>query len=116
MQHLSCYRAFHSADQLSARDREEMRQFAELAGDTFQALFHSQLPSRDFLLNEAASDVERKFKTLIEALRPSEAKTRMIGLTKQECSDRLLELSPTEASTRDAATRAVSWPYIKKIK
>ncbi|KAJ6789790.1 hypothetical protein PWT90_02340 [Aphanocladium album] len=116
MQYLGFYREFYSAEKLSAKDQEEMGKSAQLAEDTFKALFQSRLPSRHILLHEPTSDVERIFKNLIEELRPSEAETTMKGLTKQECGARLLELSPTVASTAAAATQAVAWPYIEKIK
>lgn len=116
MQYLGFYRAFHSAEQLSTEDQEEMGKSAQLAEDTFKALFQNRLPSRHILLHKPTSDVKRIFKNLIEELRPSEAETTMIGLTKQECGDRLRELSPPMGSTGAAATQAVAWPYIEKIK
>jgi hypothetical protein len=94
-----------------ADERNDWEKRAEVARDTFRAMFRGRLGREDFLLQEPEADVRSRLESWTRELRPSHLGGRSTRSTLEACSDLLMRLT----SEQSAAQEALIWPYVRKI-
>jgi hypothetical protein len=93
-------------------ERQDFRPKAELARSTFNAMFRGHLHDENILL---ASHEDEALGTLMRWARESpifRVCQRHVGLSVEDCSTRLRDLS-SDSGSRDEPAH---WPFIKTIK
>ncbi|KAM0427908.1 hypothetical protein ACHAPT_007367 [Fusarium lateritium] len=96
---------FHSDDMEDA-ERRDNEASANLARDTFQAMFRGRLNDEAFLINRPEEDVLETLFQWASRERPSAFVTRQSGLSLDACSKALMEL----ASEPPSRNRPAKWP------
>lgn len=108
---LDSYRHFHlHADRMTdENERENAEEAANLARDTFLAMFRGRLESEQFLRRGSTSAVLSTLQSWVEELRPSAIAGRT---TEADCTDLLSRLTSEQMASREPAV----WPFIRVIK
>ncbi|UNI24883.1 hypothetical protein JDV02_010602 [Purpureocillium takamizusanense] len=118
---LHAYRQFHFLQQaidsgeMSNTDpeaRDQLQADAQLALDTFRALFRGRLQDETFLLSDLETSVLNNLKSWTVTLLRSEPTAPRPGLTVESCSALLASLS----SERPSSNEPSIWPCIRSIK
>jgi hypothetical protein len=97
---------------MEASEREDCKEKARIAQDTFRAMFRGRLESEQFLINDPENAVLGTLRSWAEQMRPTPIGERGVGLTLGQCADLLLLLTSDQASAQEPA----AWPYVRKIK
>lgn len=109
---LQAYRHFHfHRDEM---DRDEIKDFehrANVALDTFQAMFRDRLGNSRILLDREGDFVLTTLQAWASELTPSSHRGRRVASSLAECSALLMKLT----SEHDSQEPAI-WPYISKIR
>lgn len=107
------YRYYHlNYMNMELPEKEEWKEKARMAQDTFRAMFRGLLGSEQFLINEPENKVLETLRLWAEQRLPPPIRERGVGLTLGQCSDLLLQLTSDQASEQVPA----AWPYVRKIK
>ncbi|KAL2694823.1 hypothetical protein Neosp_001410 [[Neocosmospora] mangrovei] len=108
---LQSYRHYHlhSDEMVDAAERREKEDSANLARDTFRAMFRGRLTDEAFLINRPEEDVLETLFQWAARGRPSAFVTRQSGLSQDACSKALMEL----ASEPPSRNQPAQWPYIR---
>ena len=93
-------------------DRKELEERANLASDTLHSMFRSRLGDIDSLLVRPNEEIISTFQSWISELKPSMACDTHAGLSQEDCSAMLRQLS----SEPDSESQPAAWPYIRKIR
>ncbi|VUC28222.1 unnamed protein product [Clonostachys rosea] len=104
--------SFHADEMETAEEKKAAKDRANVAKDTFKAMFRGRMNNDSFLLQGSQREV---FQTLVrwaEEQRPSQAVTSQQNLSPEQCSDALFVLS----SERISRSGPAIWPFIKTIK
>ncbi|KAI8626695.1 hypothetical protein F5Y19DRAFT_445793 [Xylariaceae sp. FL1651] len=116
---LEGYRHFHlrmdSSNSENPNDQESYKDFenqANLAIDTFRAMFQGLRVNDPLLTSRSQGDVLELFEQWIRESGPANVQREQRGLTNDECSELLIRLTSENASASGPAI----WPWIKKIK
>ncbi|TVY32961.1 hypothetical protein LSUB1_G006630 [Lachnellula subtilissima] len=110
---LQSYRHFHLHEpDLDPREREDLEDRANLAKDTFRAMFRGRLGDEQFLTLSSESVVMETLKSWVAESRISSASNREEQQSINECSTHLMRLTSEESSNQQPA----KWPFIRKIK
>lgn len=110
---LETYRHFHlHGDEMEDAERRDTEASANVARDTFRAMFRGRLNDESFLIDQTEGHVLDTLTQWAADARPSDNITRQSGLSLQACSAALMELSSEPPSRNQPAT----WPYIKSTK
>ncbi|GKT44287.1 uncharacterized protein ColSpa_04468 [Colletotrichum spaethianum] len=110
---LQSYRRFHlHAGEMTREDGvEEAKEQANVARDTFLAMFRGRLGDGDFLTEKTEKDVLSTMRSWLEQTYPKVGGRHAKG-ELQECSRLLMSLTSETAGAHGPAV----WPYIKKIR
>ena len=107
------YRKYHlHLNEMDPAERSAFEEKANLARDTFRAMFRDRLGNETFLVDKSEEAVLKRLFQWARDLRPSEFQSRHSGLTLQDCSTLLMELSSEPPSKEQPAV----WPYIRHVK
>ncbi|KAL0931975.1 Nuclear GTPase SLIP-GC 3 [Colletotrichum truncatum] len=110
---LKSYRHYHlNSDEMEGNELSDFKEQAQVALDTFRAMFRGRYDDEEFLTEDRLKVALRTLKSRVVELRPSEIEGRQVDTNLQDCSTRLMRLTSEVASSREPAL----WPYIKKIK
>lgn len=110
---LDNYRYYHlNSEEMDDADEQHFGALADLAEDTFRAMFRGRLNDEGMLLTDAEGNIMRRFMSWVESLRPSNGNMAHSALSIAECSRELIQLS----SDVPGRNRPATWPYTKKIK
>ncbi|EEU37779.1 uncharacterized protein NECHADRAFT_102212 [Fusarium vanettenii 77-13-4] len=110
---LQSYRHYHlHSDEMEDAERREKEDSANLARDTFRAMFRGQLTDEAFLINRPEQDVLETLFQWAARGRPSAFVTKQSGLSQDACSKALMEL----ASEPPSRNQPAQWPYIRSTK
>jgi len=110
---LQSYRHFHlNGPDLDPREREDLEDRANLARDTFRAMFRGQLGDEQFLTLSSESAVIETLKSWVAESGISSTGDREEQHSINECSTLLMRLTSEEISNQQPA----KWPFIRKIK
>ncbi|KAH8664648.1 hypothetical protein BX600DRAFT_464800 [Xylariales sp. PMI_506] len=111
---LRSYRHYHlNKDEMDAENSKNMAERAQVAQDTFIAMFRDRLTGNQALLTESSET--SVLKTLTAWMRdraPLTMNTREVRSSLSDCSKVLAQLTSEDIATKTPAV----WPYIKKIK
>ncbi|KAK1989740.1 hypothetical protein LX36DRAFT_594126 [Colletotrichum falcatum] len=110
---LKSYRRFHlHAGEMGQEDGvEEAEEQAEVALDTFRAMFRGRLGNEAFLAGDPEEDVLSTLRSWLGKTYPQDGGKYTMG-DAQACSSLLMRLTSETAGAREPAV----WPYIKTIK
>ena len=108
----SYHRFYLSEDEIDDTDRNELGERADLASDTLHSTFRSRLGDIDSLLARPKEEITSTFRSWISELKPSMACDTHVGLSQDDCSAVLRQLS----SEPDSESKPAAWPYIRKIR
>lgn len=107
------YRNYHlNHIHMDPAEKEECKENAQTARDTFRTMFRGLIDSEQFLINDPENAVLGTLRSWAEQIRPSPIGERGVGLMLGECSDLLLQLTSEQTSAREPP----AWPYVRKIK
>ena len=110
---LESYRHYHlhstDMDQQEGKDFEER---ADIAQNTFRAMFKGRLQDERFLLHSSEETVIGTLRSWAGELGPASGGDREVQHSLEDCSTRLMMLTSEQNSTQGPA----KWPYIRKIK
>lgn len=110
---LGCYRNFHLHGQgLDEEARKDLEARANIAVDTFQAMFRGSLQDEDWLLEESQDVILEQFKTWMTSSAGLQSPSKQVATSLDQCSSLLMHLT---SEAPDARVPAI-WPYIRKIK
>lgn len=110
---LQSYRHYHlHGGEMEDAERRDMEERANLARDTFRAMFRGRLNDERFLINQPEQDVLETLFGWASRERPSVFITKQSGLSHDACSKALMEL----ASEPPSRNRPALWPYIRSTK
>ncbi|KAJ4184843.1 hypothetical protein NW755_008756 [Fusarium falciforme] len=111
---LQSYRHYHlhSDEMEDAAERRDTEGSANLARDTFRAMFRGRLTDEAFLINRPEQDVLETLFQWAARGRPSVFITKQSGLSQDACSKALMEL----ASEPPSRNQPAQWPYIRSTK
>ncbi|RSM00468.1 hypothetical protein CDV31_011793 [Fusarium ambrosium] len=111
---LQSYRHYHlHGDEINdAAERRDMEDSANLARDTFRAMFRGRLNDEAFLINRPEQDVLETLFQWAASERPSVFITKQSGLSQDACSKALMEL----ASEPPSRNQPAQWPYIRSTR
>lgn len=110
---LGCYRNFHiHGETLDEEARKDLEARANIAADTFRAMFRGSLQDEDWLLEESQDAILDQFNDwMMSASGPQSASSHVVTSLEQ-CSSLLMQLTSEVPHARVPAT----WPYIRKMK
>lgn len=103
---LGSYRAFETGD------KEESKDKAKLAMDTFRSMFRGKLQDEKWILSAPKTVVLDNFKMWAKEARRLVPPARQVVQTIEQCSSMLIPLT----SERTDPLHVSVWPYIRKIK
>lgn len=107
------YRHFHlDGSDLDSQEREDLEDRANLARDTFRAMFRGRLGDEQFLTLSSEPAVIDTLKSWVAESGICSASAREERHTIEECSGLLMRLTSEESSNQQPA----KWPFIQKIK
>ncbi|KAK5988118.1 hypothetical protein PT974_12258 [Cladobotryum mycophilum] len=110
---LRSFRHYHlQQNDLDAGEREDFEQRANVARDTFRAMFGPRLNGDQFLLLESESVVLDSVLSWVREVFPSTVSGRHVNSSLAECSDRLMRLTSEVSGNSQPSV----WPFIRKIK
>lgn len=110
---LQSYRHFHlHGPDFDPGEREDLEDRANLARDTFRAMFRGLLRDEQFLTLSPESDVMETLNSWVAESGISSANDREEKQSIDECSRLLMQLTSEESSDQQPA----KWPFIRKIK
>ncbi|KAJ4171103.1 hypothetical protein NW754_007247 [Fusarium falciforme] len=111
---LQSYRHYHlhSDEMEDAAERRDTEDSANLARDTFRAMFRGRLTDEAFLINRPEQEVLETLFQWAARGRPSVFITKQSGLSQDACSKALMEL----ASEPPSRNQPAQWPYIRSTK
>ena len=110
---LQSYRHYHL--HCAEIDREERKDFedrANVARDTFRAMFKGRLEDEGFLTQWRQQTVLETLQSWAQQLGPSSTGRREIQDSLGDCSTLLMRLT----SEQNTAQEPAKWPYIRKIR
>jgi hypothetical protein len=110
---LESYRHYylHSAD-MDQQERKDFEERADIAQNTFRAMFKGRLLDEQFLLHSSKETVIGTLRSWAGELGPASGGDREVQHSLEDCSTRLMMLTSEQNSTQGPA----KWPYIRKIK
>lgn len=103
---LGSYRAFKTGD------KDESKEKAKLAMDTFRSMFRGRLRDEEWVLSAPETVVLDRFKMWAQEARQLGPPVRKVVQTIEQCSSLLIPLT----SERKDSFNISIWPYIRKIK
>lgn len=109
---LQSYRHYHLHS--ANMDREERKDFgdrANVARDTFRAMFKGRLEDEAFLTQWPEQTVLETLQSWAQQLGPSLTSRREVQDSLRDCSALLMRLT----SEQNTAQEPAKWPYIRKI-
>lgn len=110
---LQSYRHYHLRSmEMDDAERNESEKIAEIARDTFRAMFRGRLDNERFLTDEPEENVLRTLRSWTQDMMPSTIGGREVRRTLADCSTLLMWLTSEQNSAHEPAV----WPYIQKIK
>ncbi|RMJ15686.1 hypothetical protein CDV36_004625 [Fusarium kuroshium] len=110
---LQSYRHYHlHSDEMEDAERRDTEDSANLARDTFRAMFRGRLDDEAFLIDLPEQDVLETLFQWAARERPSILITKQSGLSQDACSKALMEL----ASEPPSRNQPAQWPYIRSTK
>jgi hypothetical protein len=109
---LKAYRGHHirGAD-TDEREADDLQDLAQVAKDTFQAMFRERLGDEEFLLQWSESRVMRTFRSWVAEADHSPS-GRQTFRSLEDCSAHLIPLTSEQNLTEESP----KWPYIRKVK
>jgi len=110
---LRAYRHFHlhGAD-MDGEERSHFEDRANLAEDTFRAMFRGRIEREEWILVDGTEDsVMRTLLSWAQEMGPRAMAGRQVTSTPTECSRLLMRLTSEPVSAREPTV----WPYIRKI-
>ena len=109
---LKAYRSYHlrGAD-VDERELGDLKKLAEVARDTFRAMFRGRLGDEEFLLQWSESRVMRTFRSWVAEADYSPT-GRQTFSSLEDCSAHLMPLTSDQNRTEEPS----KWPYIRKVK
>ena len=109
---LKAYRSYYlrGAD-IDERELSDLQDLAELARDTFQAMFRGRLGDEQFLIQWSESRVKRTFRSWVAEADHSPS-GRQTFSSLEDCSAHLMPLTSEQNWTEEPS----KWPYIRKVK
>lgn len=117
---LKAYRSYHlrGAD-VDEREVGDLEKLAEVARDTFRAMFRGRLGDEEFLLQWSESRVMRTFRSWVAETDYSPT-GRQTFSSLEDCSAHLMPLTSdqnqSEEPTEEPTEEPSKWPYIRKVK
>lgn len=112
---LGCYKNFHlHGESLDEEARKDLEARANIALDTFQAMFRGNIQDEDWLIEESQDAILEQFHEWMASATSSglQSPSRQVATSLEECSSLLMQLTSEVPDARVPAT----WPYIRKIK
>ncbi|KAG6364212.1 hypothetical protein INS49_005810 [Diaporthe citri] len=110
---LGCYRNFHQhGESLDEEARKDLEARANIAADTFRAMFRGFLQDDDWLLEESQDVIVDQFHDWMTSASGLQSPSRQVVTSLEQCSLLLMQLT---SEVPDAQMHA-TWPYIRKIK
>jgi hypothetical protein len=111
---VKAYRSFHHPDgDFESEDQRQVAQnMAQVAADTFTAMFRGHLDDFDVLIGEPEPIVMSKLLSLIGECRPNNLERRRTLSTFDSCRNLLGRLTSESPTTEGPA----AWPYIHKVR
>ncbi|KAI3320818.1 hypothetical protein HD806DRAFT_505075 [Xylariaceae sp. AK1471] len=107
------YRHFHlNKDSFESHEVKDLEERANLARDTFQAMFGGLFVNQSTLLRDTESEALSTIQSWVRNFDPSVIPERRVDLSLKECSSILMRLT----SEDESAEGATIWPWLKKIK
>lgn len=104
--------SFHADEMTTAEEKKAAKDRANVAKDTFKAMFRGRMNNDSFLLRGSQREVLQTLVRWAEEQRPSQAVNFQQNLSLEQCSDSLFVLSSERLSRSGPAI----WPFIKTIK
>lgn len=109
---LQSYRHYHLHHmEIDGEETRDLKEKADIARDTFRAMFRGRLESEQFLSDEAEDSVLESLRSWALNLSPVMSGREVRG-TLTECSALLMRLTSEQNSLQEPAI----WPYVRKIK
>lgn len=109
---LRSYRHYHLHRIEDPDERKDLEEKAQIAQDTFQAMFRGRLDNGQFLTDEPERSVLRTLLSWAQDMGPSTIGGREVRFTLADCSALLMQLTSEQTSAQGPAV----WPYVRKIK
>ena len=110
---LQSYRRYHLHRMDMDRDeKKDLEEKAQIAQDTFRAMFRGRLDNEQFLTDEPEDSVLGTLRSWTQDMGPSTIGEREVRSTLADCSALLMRLTSEQTSAQEPAV----WPYIRKIK
>lgn len=111
---LQAYRHFHHhRDEMDRDERQDFQDRANVALDTFRAMFRSRLADEKFLVDWDEDSVMETLRSWAKVVATSSnAGRNLVASSLAECSALLMKLTSESASSKEPAM----WPYIRKIR
>lgn len=113
---LKAYRSYHlrGAD-VDEREVGDLEKLAEVARDTFRAMFRGRLGDEEFLLQWSESRVMRTFRSWVAEADYSPT-GRQTFSSLEDCSAHLMPLTSDQNQSEEPTEEPSKWPYIRKVK
>jgi hypothetical protein len=110
---LQSYRRYHlrGAD-IDQQELDDFKKAADLAQDTFQAMFKGRLEDELFLIRWPEQTVIETLRSWANDIGPSSTDHREVYNSLEDCATRLLQLTSEHNSTHEPS----KWPYIHKVR
>jgi hypothetical protein len=110
---LQSYRRYHlpSVD-IDQQELDDFEEAADLAQDTFQAMFKGRLEDELFLIQWPEQTVIETLRSWANDIGPSSTDHREVYNSLEDCARRLLQLTSEHNSTHEPS----KWPYINKVR
>ncbi|KAL2276767.1 hypothetical protein FJTKL_00429 [Diaporthe vaccinii] len=110
---LGCYKNFHAhGESLDEEARKDLEARANIAADTFRAMFRGSLQDDDWLLEESQDVILDQFHDWMTSASGLQSPSRQVVTSLEQCSSLLMQLTSEVLDAQVPAT----WPYIRKIK
>ncbi len=109
---LKAYRSYHlrGAD-VDEGELDDLEKLAQVAKDTFQAMFRGHLGDEEFLLQWSESRVMRTFRSWVAETDYSPIGRQSFS-SLEDCSAHLMPLTSEQNRTEEPS----KWPYIRRVK
>ena len=110
---LRSYRHYHLHHiDMDSNEKKDFEERANLAQDTFRAMFRGRLDNDKFLIDEPEDSALGTLRSWLQATDHSSIGGREVRLTLSDCSAFLMRLTSEQTSARESAV----WPYVRKVK
>lgn len=115
------YRMFHLPDDTTGvdeEDKEDVRKQADVAIDTFRAMFPhgGPLTQHEYLVNEPEEDVLRHLQERAEEMQPSTISEYQVVQSLEDCCSLLNSLTAQQETTQPIVGSRGIWPFVRKVK